>query len=103
MFKRLIHIPLMGCLLALACAFPQTAVQLHGQLRVQGNRVVDKNGQAVQLRGMALYWSNGKPAFYNAQCVQWLRDDWRISIVRPSMAVGSLGNTPGYTGSPSAA
>ena len=66
-------------------------MQQHGQLRVQGNRIVDKNGQPVKFNGMALYWSQWKPAFYNASCVNWLVNDWKCSIVRPSIAVGSGG------------
>jgi len=69
----------------------ETVVQQHGQLSVKGNRIVDKNGQPVVLRGMALYWSQWKGQFYNTNAVKWLRDDWRCTIVRASMAVGSGG------------
>ena len=66
-------------------------VEQHGQLSVQGNRIVDRNGQPVILRGMALYWSQWKGQFYNTNAVKWLRDDWHCTIVRASMAVGSGG------------
>jgi endoglucanase len=62
-------------------------VDQHGALKVQGNKIVDAHGQAVTLRGMALYWSQWKPAFYNAQCIKWLRDDWKCTVVRATMAV----------------
>lgn len=75
-------------LLAAAPAWTQTIVDRHGQLKVQGNRIVDKGGQTVTLRGMALYWSQWQPAFYNANCIRWLRDDWKVTVVRASMAVG---------------
>ncbi len=45
---------------------------------------------------MALYWSQWKPAFYNADCIRWLRDDWKCTVVRPSMAV----NADGYLVNP---
>jgi endoglucanase len=77
--------------LAFASVHAQTAVELHGKLSVQGNHIVDKNGAPVQFRGMALYWSQWKPAFYNAACVKWLRDDWKCNIVRATIAVGSEG------------
>ncbi len=77
--------------LALASVEAQTAVAMHGRLSVQGNRIVDKNGAPVQFRGMALYWSQWKPAFYNAACLKWLRDDWKCNIIRATMAVGSGG------------
>ena len=65
----------------------QTFVEQHGALKVQGNKIVDSHGQVITLRGMALYWSQWKPAFYNAQCIKWLRDDWKCNVVRASMAV----------------
>jgi endoglucanase len=79
--------------LALAAVFSaapiaaQSFVAEHGALKVQGNKIVDSKGQTITLRGMALYWSQWKPAFYNAQCVRWLRDDWKCNVVRASMAV----------------
>jgi endoglucanase len=68
-------------------AAAQSFVAEHGALKVQGNKIVDSKGQPITLRGMALYWSQWKPAFYNAQCVKWLRDDWKVNVVRASMAV----------------
>jgi endoglucanase len=65
----------------------QSFVAEHGALKVQGNKIVDSKGQPITLRGMALYWSQWKPAFYNAQCIKWLRDDWKCNVVRASMAV----------------
>ena len=65
----------------------QTVVQKHGQLRVQGNRIVDQSGAPVQLRGMSLYWSQWIPKYYTANTVRWLRDDWKITVIRAAMAV----------------
>ena len=69
----------------------QTIVDKYGQLSVQGNRIVDKNGQAVQLRGMSLYWSQWVPKFYNYNAIKWLRDDWKITVIRAAMAVDNGG------------
>lgn len=80
-----------ACLLLIAPARAQSFVAQHGALRVEGNKVVDSHGSPITLRGMALYWSQWKPAFYNAQCPKWLRDDWKCTVVRASMAVGSGG------------
>jgi len=41
----------------------ETVVEKHGQLHVQGNRIVDKNGAPVQLRGMSLFWSQWIPKY----------------------------------------
>ena len=68
-----------------------SVVSRYGQLAVLGNKVVDKNGNPVVLRGMSLYWSQWKGKFYNSDCVRWLRDDWNISILRAAMAVESGG------------
>ncbi|MBO9701388.1 MAG: cellulase family glycosylhydrolase [Sporocytophaga sp.] len=69
----------------------QTFVEQHGQLRVQGNKIVDKNGAPVQLRGMSLYWSQWLPKYYTYNTVKWLRDDWCINVIRIPMAVSSGG------------
>jgi endoglucanase len=66
-------------------------VEKHGQLRVEGNRIVDKFGDPIALHGMCLYWSQWKGQFYNYNCVKWLRDDWKCTVVRASMGVESGG------------
>jgi hypothetical protein len=73
--KKIISVlALVGMLiLAALSGFSQTFVSQHGQLRVSGNRIVDKNGSPIALRGMSLYWSQWKPAFYNASCIKWVR------------------------------
>jgi endoglucanase len=76
----------------------QSFVEQHGRLSVKGTRIVDKNGNAITLRGMSLYWSQWQPAFYNESCIKWLRDDWKCTIVRPAMAV----QEGGYLANPSA-
>lgn len=68
-----------------------TPVARHGQLRVEGNRIVDAKGAPVTLRGMSLFWSQWKPQFYNASVVRTLRDDWRADVVRVAIAVGEGG------------
>jgi endoglucanase len=68
-----------------------TIVQRFGALRTVGNRVVDKNGNPAVLRGMSLFWSQWMGQFYNHDCVQWLRNDWKCSVVRAAMGVESGG------------
>lgn len=74
--------------LLIAPAWGQSFVAQNGKLRVEGNKVVNAHGQPIALRGMALYWSQWKPAFYNAEHIKWLRDDWKVTVVRASIAVG---------------
>jgi endoglucanase len=79
---------------ALVIATPvvaQTPVERHGQLRVEGNRIVDAGGQPVQLKGMSLFWSQWMGQYYNADAIRWLRDDWNVTVVRAAMAVHSGG------------
>jgi endoglucanase len=78
--------------------FAESVVQKHGQLRVQGNRIVDQSGAPVQLRGMSLYWSQWIPKYYTFDTVKWLRDDWKVTVVRAAMAV----KPDGYEKNPAA-
>jgi len=68
-----------------------SVVEKHGRLRVEGNRIVDKNGKPVALHGMSLFWSQWMGQYYNAEAVKWLRDDWGCTVVRAAMAVESGG------------
>lgn len=76
----------------------QTIVQQYGQLRVSGNKIVNKNGTAIQLRGMSLYWSQWVPKYWNYNTIKWLRDDWKITVIRAAMAV----DNGGYATNPAA-
>jgi endoglucanase len=66
-------------------------VQEHGQLRVQGNRVVDQHGRPVVLRGMSLFWSQWMGQYYSTNALRWLRDDWNCNVIRAAMAVEAGG------------
>jgi endoglucanase len=63
----------------------QTFVQQHGQLRVVGTHLVDKNGTRITLRGMAMYHSIDAGKYYTDSVVKWLRDDWRCTVLRGSI------------------
>src|SRR3990172_2958190 len=80
-------------LLISATAFSNdlTIVEKYGLLRTEGNRLVDKDGNPVVLRGMSLFWSQWMAQFYNYDCVEWLRDDWKCTVVRASMGIESGG------------
>lgn len=72
-------------------------VQEHGQLRITGNKIVDKNNEPVQLRGMSFFWSQWIGKYYTKEVVAWLKNDWQVSVVRASMAVNEDG---GYVPNP---
>ncbi|MFP4015173.1 MAG: glycoside hydrolase family 5 protein, partial [Chitinispirillaceae bacterium] len=74
-------------LLLAICSFAQTPVARHGQLSVQGNRVVNAQGETAQLRGMSFYWSQWSEQYWNSSVVSWLASDWKVSLVRAAMGV----------------
>lgn len=65
-------------------------VAAHGALRVQGNRVVDQQGQAIQLRGMSWFWSQWTD-FYVAKNVDVVADEWKGTVVRAALGVENEG------------
>ncbi|WP_206185847.1 glycoside hydrolase family 5 protein [Sphingosinicella sp. BN140058] len=85
MLKRLLLGLCLGVLAVPAGA--ETAVERHGALRVEGNRIVDVHGDPVVLRGMSLFWSQWGGEFYNPGAIRWLRDDWNVNVVRAAIAV----------------
>lgn len=62
-------------------------VERYGQLSVDGNRIVDKDGNPVRLAGMSFFWSQWIGKYYTPEAVKWLKDDWRCTIVRAAMAI----------------
>lgn len=62
-------------------------VKKHGQLKVAGTNLVDKNGNRVALHGVSFGWHNWWPRFYNAGAVEWLYKDWNCTVVRAAMGV----------------
>lgn len=87
--------------LGLTRTWSQTPVEIHGQLSVKGNKIVNKNGEPVQLRGMSLFWSQWIPKYYNANAVRWLKEDWCINVIRAAMAADV--ENQGYASSPTIA
>ncbi|NMM50381.1 cellulase family glycosylhydrolase [Marinigracilibium pacificum] len=69
--------------------YAQSPVEKHGRLQVQGNKIVDKNGQVTSLAGNSLFWSTAGDLsdFYNAQTVNHLSTNWNSSIIRVAMGV----------------
>ncbi|MGC8765692.1 MAG: glycoside hydrolase family 5 protein [Brevinematia bacterium] len=69
-------------------------VEKYGRLRVSGNKIVDKNGNPIQLRGMSLFWSNygwGGDKFYNPSVVSNLVTTWNANIIRAAMGIENNG------------
>ncbi|MFH1195350.1 MAG: glycoside hydrolase family 5 protein [bacterium] len=66
-------------------------VDVIGQLRVEGTQVIDKDGNPVALYGMSMFWSQWIGKYYNYECIKWLRDDWKCTVIRAALAVESGG------------
>jgi len=67
---------------------PIHPVCLNGQLRVNGNQLVNKAGIPPQLRGVSLSWSIwGGKKYYNPEVIEWLCSDFKITLLRASMGV----------------
>lgn len=69
-------------------------VDIHGQLSVNGTKIVDQNNNVVSFAGNSFFWSNtgwGADKYYNANVVSWLKNDWNTTIVRAAMGVEDYG------------
>ena len=66
-----------------------TAVGTHGQLQVEGNRIKDECGRVTQLQGMSYFWHQWERSseYMNSEVMQWLRDDWKVEMVRIPIGV----------------
>lgn len=65
---------------------------INGALKVEGNQMVNNAGIPPQLRGISLSWSVwGGKKYYNPEVVGWLTKDFKISLLRASMAVQPQG------------
>jgi|GEM_PF-6983627 len=80
-------------------------VEIHGALSVDGNRIVNSEGEPAVMAGNSFFWSNngfGAEEYYSREMVEYLASDWNTSIVRAAMGVGDeYGgyNQPQYTAS----
>ena len=78
-------------LVSTKAAAPSTTpgiVSQHGRLQVAGNRIVGADGQPVSLAGISFGWSQWEAArFYNADTVNWLKQDWHAQILRAALGV----------------
>ena len=62
-------------------------VEAYGQLQVKGRYLCDEKGDTVVLRGVSFGWHNLWPDFYNAEAVNWLKEDWKPTILRAAMGL----------------
>lgn len=66
----------------------QTPVSKNGALHVEKGKIVNQYGVEPQLRGISLSWSLwAGQKYYNPDVVDWLANDFKISILRVAMGV----------------
>ena len=74
--------------------FSQTPVEKNGALAVEGNRIVNKDGNPISFSGGSLFWSNngwGGEKYYHSSTVGWLASDWKATIIRAAMGADANG------------
>jgi endoglucanase len=64
-----------------------TVVTDNGWLRVDGQRLVNEQGQPIQLRGVSMGWHCLWPRFYNHTVVDYMSDKWNVDIIRCSIGL----------------
>jgi len=63
-------------------------VAVNGALSVKDRKIVNKNGVPPQLRGVSFSWSLwGGKKYYNTAAVDWVADDFKVTIIRAAMGV----------------
>jgi endoglucanase len=66
----------------------QTPVSVNGPLSVKDGQVVNQYGVPPQLQGLSFSWSIWQgQKYYNTDVVDWIVKDFKVSIIRFSMAV----------------
>lgn len=92
LLKNSVRAMIIGTLITSGClsanAQKHSPVAKHGQLKVQDGVMVNSKNEAPQLRGISLSWSVwGGRKYYNPEVVNWIADDFKVSLLRVSMAV----------------
>jgi endoglucanase len=68
-----------------AQAATKTPVQKYGELSVEGSQLLDKNGKAVQLKGVSSHGLSWYPQYMNEKAFRTMRDKWGVQVVRLAM------------------
>ena len=56
-----------------------------GALHVEGTRLVDDNGNPIQLRGLSTHGLAWFPDYINEECFRQFREDWNVNVIRLAM------------------
>src|SRR5690554_3175873 len=72
----------------------QGKADYHGQLSINGSKIVNQYSDTVSFAGPSLFWSNtywGGDKYYTADVVDWVAQDWDATIIRAAMGVDENG------------
>jgi len=72
-----------------------SVVAQHGQLSVRGTQLIDSHGNPIRLRGMSLFWSQWGSKYWTPDVINWLKEDWNVTLIRAPMGVASGGYLEG--------
>ncbi|SMF43964.1 Endoglucanase [Alteromonadaceae bacterium Bs31] len=93
LFSLLFYVLLSACISPSNSGLPHP-VDLHGQLSIRGNQLVNAKGEAVALSGPSFFWSNtgwGGNAFYHPKAVKYFKNEWNANIIRVAIGVEPSG------------
>ena len=63
----------------------KTPLEEHGALQEEGTKLVDQNGDTMQLYGMSTHGIAWFPEYINKKAFKTLRDDWKTNCIRLAM------------------
>lgn len=62
-----------------------TPLSLHGKLKVNGTKIVDKNDETFQLKGISTHGIAWFPQYVNRDTFEYIKDEWGINVIRLAM------------------
>lgn len=72
-----------------------TPVKKHGKLTLEGTQIVDKNGDAFQIKGVSTHGLMWFPQYVNKDTFTTIRDEWNANCIRLAMYTGEGGYCSG--------
>ena len=64
---------------------------ISGALQVSGTKLTNKDGHAVQLKGISTHGLSWFPEYVNKECFRQLRDEWNVNVIRLAMYTSEYG------------
>ena len=64
---------------------------ISGALQVSGTQLTNKDGHAVQLKGISTHGLSWFPEYVNKECFRQLREEWNVNVIRLAMYTAEYG------------